>query len=575
MPVHNAHIAKVFNDYADLLEIEAANPFRVRAYRNAAQVVNSQPQAIYDLLKKGADLSELPGIGKDLAGKISEIVRTGELKDLEKIKHRLGGEISELLHIGGLGPNRVKLLHEKLHISTLKALEKAALSGKIKTLRGFSEKTEQRILADLKVKKNKQKRYKLSEADEIARPLVSYLKSYKGVKMVTVAGSYRRRRESVGDLDVLVSAEKGGDVSKYFLKYEDVKKVIAEGGTRSTVILRSGIQVDLRVVPPKSYGAALHYFTGSKAHNIVIRTLGIKKGLKINEYGVFRGDKRIAGKTEEEIFSSVGLPYIEPELRENTGEIEAAKKGKQPKLIELKDIRGDLQMHSQWSDGRCSIKEMAIAAKKKGYDYIAMTDHSQAVAVANGLSAKRLLKQFAEIARINKELKGFTILKSCEVDILEDGTLDLPDSILKEMDVVICSIHSKFNLSQEKQTERIIRAMHNPYFNILGHPTGRLIGVREAYQLDMEKILKAAKKLGCFLEINAHPDRLDLSDIHCRMAKDFGVKLVISTDAHNISDLDFMSYGIGQARRGWVEKNDVINSRSLTELRRMLCRMGN
>jgi DNA polymerase (family 10) len=409
-------------------------------------------------------------------------------------------------------------------------------------------------------------------AEQIAGPLLEYLKAAKGVKQAVIAGSYRRRKDTVGDLDILVTAKRGSEVMKRFAAYDEVGEVVSQGTTRSTVILRSGLQVDLRVVPEASYGAALHYFTGSKDHNIAIRTLAVKKGLKVNEYGVFKGEERIAGKTEKEVYALFDLPFIPPELRENHGEIEAARKKRLPKLIALDDIRGDLHAHTKATDGRYTAEEMALAAKARGYDYLAICDHSKHVTIAKGLDAKRLAKQIDEIDRLNEKLKGVRLLKSTEVDILDDGTLDLPDSILKELDLRVCAIHYQFGLSAEKQTERIIRAMDNRYFNILAHPTGRLMGEREAYAVDMQKLMEAALERGCFLEVNAQPERMDLSDMHCRMAKDMGLKLAISTDAHTTANLDFMRFGIDQARRGWLEADDVLNTRSWKELTKLLAR---
>jgi DNA polymerase (family 10) len=387
-----------------------------------------------------------------------------------------------------------------------------------------------------------------------------------------VAGSYRRRCETVGDLDILATCKKGTKIMNRFVGYEDVREVVAKGGTRSTVLLRSNVQVDLRVVPEASYGAALMYFTGSKDHNIAIRTIGLRKKLKINEYGAFRGEKRVAGRTEQEVYTKIGLPFIEPELRENRGEIEAAQKGELPRLLGLRDIRGDLHVHTTRTDGHDTIERLVEAAKKRGYDYIAITDHSKHVTIAHGLKPDQVREQVKEIDRINRRLKGFTVLKATELDILDNGALDLPDDVLQELDLTVCSVHYKFNLSREQQTQRILRAMENPYFHILAHPTGRLIGEREPYQVDMEKIVKGARDNGCFLEVNGHPDRLDLNDIHCKMAKDLGVKVALSTDAHRIDDLDYMRFGVGQARRGWLEAGDVINTRTLSELKKLLKR---
>jgi DNA polymerase (family 10) len=387
-----------------------------------------------------------------------------------------------------------------------------------------------------------------------------------------VAGSYRREKETVADLDILATCQKGCEVMDHFVAYEDVRKVISKGETRSTVVLRSGLQVDLRMVPEASFGSALHYFTGSKPHNIAVRTLGVKKGLKINEYGIFKGTRRIGGKTEEEVYRQVDLPYIEPELRENRGEIEAAQNGELPKLITLKDLRGDLHVHTRETDGRHSLEEMVEASLHLGYDYVAITNHSKHVTVARGLDVKGMKNLIRKIEQLNDKTKGITIFKSAEVDILENGSLDLPDTLLKELDLTVCAVHYKFNLSKEKQTERIIRAMDNPYFNILAHPSGRLINEREPYEVDMERLMRAALERGCYFELNAHPDRLDLTDINCKMAKEMGLKIVISTDAHSKGDLDFIRFGVGQARRGWLESEGVINTRGVKDLLSLLKR---
>ncbi len=564
MPVHNSDIADIFNEFADLLEIEDANPFRVRAYRNAARMMSSQSKSVADMVAHGEDLTKLPGIGKDLAEKVKEIVQTGSLSQLKEIEGRTPGELTRLMKIAGLGPKRVKTLHEELGIISLDELKKAAQDGKINQLKGFGKKTEQQILEKIGREK-KEKRFKLAVAEEVADDIIKYLKKVKGVKEAIVAGSYRRKKETVADLDVLVTCQKGCEVMEHFVSYEDIREVIAKGQTRSTVLLRSGLQVDLRMVPEVSYGAALHYFTGSKAHNIAVRTLGVKRQLKINEYGVFKGYRRVAGRTEEEVYKQVDLRFIEPELRENWGEIEAAQKGELPKLLTLKNLRGDLHVHTKETDGRHTLEEMIEASFNRGYEYVAITNHSKHVTVARGLDVNGMTMLIRKIDRLKEKTKGITILKSGEVDILENGILDLPDKILKELDLTVCAVHSKFNLSREKQTERIIRAMDNPYFNILAHPSGRLINERESYEVDMEKVMKAAFERGCFLELNAHPDRLDLTDIDCKMAKQMGLRVVISTDAHSITDLDFMRFGVGQARRGWLEPEDVLNTRSLKE----------
>lgn len=576
MPIHNAEIARIFNHVADLLEISDANPFRVRAYRNAARTVEDQPQSLTSMLNEDKDLTDLPGIGDDLAAKIAEIVSTGSLKMLEDLEQTFPEELSDLLRISGLGPKRVATLHQKLGIDNIDQLAEAAREQRIRALRGFGAKTEKNIIKEIERYAGAKARTKRNEAVQVADPLQAYLQGVEGVKRVVIAGSYRRRRETVGDLDVLVTCKSGSPVMSRFTEFEDVVEIMSSGKTKSSVRLRGGLQVDLRVVPEVSYGAALYYFTGSKDHNIAVRKIAVGKGLKINEYGVFRrkGDdeERIAGASEEDIFETVGLTYIEPELRENHGEIEAAQQGDLPQLIVRDDIRGDLHAHTKATDGHASLQEMVDAARSLGYSYLAITEHSQAVSVAKGFDSKRLLRQIEEIDQLSDEYPGFRILKSIEVDILEDGSLDLPDEVLEKLDLTICSVHSKFNLSAEKQTERVIRAMDNPYFNILAHPSGRLINERAAYQIDMEKIMQAAKQRGCFLEINAHPDRLDLNDHHCRMAKEMGLKLAISTDAHSTQGFQNIQYGIDQARRGWLSKDDVINTRKVGELLKLLNR---
>jgi DNA polymerase (family 10) len=572
MPIHNSDIAGIFSRVADMLDIKGENPFRIRAYQNAARTVGELSRDVSEMIDREEDLSELSGIGKDLAGKIAEIVETGSLKFLRELETEIPPELLELLKISGLGPRKVKALHRELGIKTLAQLKDALKEHKIRELEGFGEKTEANISDELERITGSEPRLKLVIADEIVKPLLDYLQKSSGVKKVEVAGSYRRRKETVGDLDILVIQKKDAGVMDRFVHYEDVKKVVSQGSTRSTVLLKSGVQVDLRAVNEVSYGAALHYFTGSKAHNIAVRKLAVKKNLKINEYGVFRDKKRIAGRTEEEVFEQVGLPFIPPELREDRGEIEAARDHRLPSLVTLKDIRGDLHAHTRITDGHADLKEMAEAAREKGYEYLAITEHSKHVAVARGLNAEELLRHLDDIDRLNEKLDGIVLLKGVEVDILEDGSLDLPDRVLSELDFTICSVHSRFGLSSKKQTERIIKAMDNDYFRILGHPSGRLINERAPYDVDMAQVITAAAKRECFMELNAHPDRLDLNDRHLLLAKELGVKIAISTDAHSTESLNYMRFGVWQARRGWIEPDDVLNTRKLTDLRRLLKR---
>jgi DNA polymerase (family 10) len=571
MRIYNSAISAIFDNMADLLEIEGGNPFRVRAYRTAARTINSLSQDVSDLIANGEDLSKLPGIGKDLAGKIKEIVSTGHLSAFEELSKRINPELIKYMKIEGLGGKRVAAINSRLGIYTLEQLEEAAREHKICKLPGFGENVERSILQGIKRAREYGNRIMLLEAEDIAAGVIKHLSAVVDQEKIMVAGSFRRRRETVRDLDILVTGDSAG-VSERFLSFPQIAKVLSSGGTRITVVLKSGVQVDIRVVPRESCGSVLHYFTGSKSHNIAIRKRGVKRGLKINEYGVFRGEKRIGGEREEDVFSAVELPYIEPELREDTGEIEAAERGELPSLIELSQIRGDLHAHTSRTDGHASMEDMVAAAKAKGYEYLAITDHSKHLAMARGLKERDLAEQIEHIDKLNETLDGFTVLKGIECDILEDGSLDLSDSILKELDVVVCSVHYKFNLSRGKQTKRILKAMDNRYLNILAHPTGRLINRREPYDIDFEVVLKGAKERGCFVEVNGYPDRLDLDEIHCRLAKEMGVKVAIDTDSHSTADLDFMRFGVGQARRGWLERDDVINTRDLEGLRRLLKR---
>lgn len=570
MPVHNEDIAKIFEEMADLLEIEDANPFRVRAYRNAARTVRGLPRELSELVEEGRDLTKLPTIGKDLAAKIKEILATGRASALDKLHKEVPASLEVLLSIPGLGPKRVKTLYHELKIETLKQLEQAARAGSLHTLDGFGRKREQQILETITTHRKKKQRFLRSTAAEYAKSLVQHLQQIKGVKDVVVAGSFRRGLESVGDLDILVSAAAGTPVMKRFIEYDEVVEVLSKGATRSSVVLRSGLQVDLRLVKAAQFGAALHYFTGSKAHNIQVRRLGQQRGLKINEYGVFKGTKRVAGKTEESIFKSVGLIYIPPELREGRHEIKAAREKRIPRLVALNDLQGDLHVHTNETDGQANLESMAAAAHRYGLKYIAITEHSQHLTVVHGLDQKRLLKQMEEIDNFNEKNRDITILKGIEVDILEDGSLDLPNEVLSKLDLVVAAIHSHFRLSREKQTERLLRAMENRYFSILAHPSGRLLQERQPYNVDMELLINMARERGCFIELNSQPMRLDLTDIYCQIARSEGVLISINSDAHSEHGFNNLPYGIAQARRGWLEKGDVLNTRSLAALRKLL-----
>lgn len=563
-------IAGIFNKIADLLELEGENSFRVRAYRNAAITMENLTQDITELVKSGADLTELPSIGTDLAQKIEDIVDNKKIELLERLEKQNPIDYTQLSRILGLGAKRIKKLYEELGVRNLEELAQAAESHQIQILPGFTEKLEAQIAEEITKIKERYNRIKISTAEKYALPYVEYLKKDSNIEKIEIAGSFRRRQETIGDIDLLVTCEDCSSVMDKFINYDDVDKVLLKGETRSSVVLKEGIQVDLKVVPQKSYGAALHYFTGSKAHNINMRKLAKQHGWKINEYGLFDGDKFLAGKTEKEIYKKLELPYIEPELRGNGEEFDAAQKGELPDLIKQRDIKGDLHVHTTRTDGRNTLEEMAAAAQKFGYEYIANTEHSKRLAMAKGLDEDALAENIEKIDKLNKNLKNFTVLKGIEVDILEDGSLDLGDEVLKKLDIVVCAIHYKFNLTREQQTQRILKAMDNPYFNIFAHPTGRLINERDPYDIDMEKVMKKAKENNCFLEINSQPSRLDLNDFYIKMGREIGIKFAISTDAHSTADYSFMKYGVAQARRGWLEAKDVINTRNLKELKKLL-----
>lgn len=570
MPIHNADIAAIFGEIADLLEIEQANPFRIRAYRNAARIVGELGRDVRVMIERGEDLTELPGIGTDLAAKIREIVATGKCRALEKLHAELPPAIGDLLHVQGLGPKRVRTLWHDLDIQTLEQLARAARDGRIRALPGFGAKSEANILQAVEAHLSKARRIKLATAAQYAEALVAWLRGARGVVSVDVAGSFRRCRETVGDLDILVVAETGSDAMRRFAAYDEVAEVLAEGTTRASVVLKSGLQVDLRVVAPQSRGAALCYFTGSKAHNIALRKIAQEKGLKLNEYGVFAGKRQVAGASEEEVYAALGLAWIPPELREDRGEIAAARAGRLPRLVELADLKGDLHAHTRATDGHDSLEEMAQAARALGFVYLAITEHSRRLAMAHGLDPRRLAEQCDAIDRLNERLDGIVLLKGIEVDILEDGSLDLPDSALGRLDLVVGAVHSRFDLPRARQTERILRAMDHSYFTLLAHPTGRMLEEREPYDVDMLRIIRHARQRGCFLELNAHPERLDLLDIHCRMAQEEGVLVAINSDAHARADFANLRFGVGQARRGWLAAQDVLNTRPLAELRKLL-----
>ncbi|MFO7915333.1 MAG: DNA polymerase/3'-5' exonuclease PolX [Candidatus Krumholzibacteriales bacterium] len=573
MAVMNRDVAGVFNMIGDLLDIRGANPFRVRAYRRAARTVSGLSRPVAEMVADEEDLSELPGIGDDLAGKIETIVKEGTLPQLEELKEEVPPALSEMMQLPGLGPKRVKTLHSELGIASFEELKKSAEEGRVRELDGFGEKTEKKILDSLEKREEgdgERGRILLYEAEQIAAPLLDYLEKQKKVGKVAAAGSFRRRKETVGDLDILVTCRRGCDIIEKFVNYEDVEEVVSKGESRSTVILRTGFQVDLRVVPAVGYGAALVYFTGSKPHNIRLRRIAAGRELKINEYGVFREDERVAGKTEKQVYQEIDLALIPPELREDRGEIDAAKEGSLPHLVTIDDIKGDLQSHTRATDGKASLKEMADRARDLGYQYLANTEHTRRVHVAGGLDAEGMEKQIEKIDKLNSEYDDFRVIKGAEVDILKDGSLDLPDGILERLDLVLCAVHYHTDLSAGKQTRRILKAMENPHFNILAHPTGRLINKRDPYRVEMDELLKGAVENNCFLEINAQPERLDLNEVHARKAGEMGILLSIGTDAHSVQELGYMKYGIYQARRAWLEPDGLLNTRSWKELKKLL-----
>ncbi len=572
MPVRNADIAAAFEQMADLLELQNANPFRVRAYRNAARVVGELKLDLPAAIAAGRPLPKLPGIGADLEAKIREFATTGRIGALERLKKEVPAGVADLLKLPGLGPKRVRALYEELHVHTLPQLLRAARDGRIRSLPGFGARTEQHIAEAIERTMGQVRRFKLAIAAQYADALLAYLKQAPGVVEVAAAGSLRRAKETVGDIDLLATAADGAAVCRHFTQYPDVADVLQAGETRASVVLKSGLQADLRVVPEASYGAALMYFTGSKAHNIRLRNLALDQGLKLNEYGLFRDKRALAGRAEEEVYAALGLPWIAPELREDRGEIEAAKKRALPRLVERSDLRGDLHAHTRWSDGTATIEEMAQAARAHGLEYLAISEHSRRLTVAHGLDPVRLAQQRDEIERIDAKLDGVRLLAGIEVDVLEDGSLDLPDAALAPLDVVIAAVHSKFDLPRAKQTARILAALDNPHVKILAHPVGRLIDQREPYDVDMLAVIRKCKARGIALELNAHPQRLDLTDLHCRMAKDEGALVAINSDAHSVHEFDNLVYGVGQARRGWLERADVLNARSLQEVRAWLWR---
>ncbi len=571
----NADIAKILSEISIYLEMDDV-PFKPRAYEKVAETVGSLDEEVSDIYEKGGRkaLEAIPGVGEGIAEKIEELFTTGHLKYYEALKRTMPVDVVGITAVEGIGPTMLKTLWRKLRIKTVRDLERAARAGKIRKLAGFGAKTEENILKGIGFLKQSGGRFALGAVAGLAERIVERLRAVPGVSPAIVAGSIRRWKETVGDADILVVSTKPAKAMDAFVHMPEVGHVYAHGETKSMVRFANGLDVDLRVVPRQSFGAALNYFTGSKEHNVALRELAIKRGWKLSEYGLFQGKKQIAGRTEEGLYKQFGLDYIAPELREMAGEIEAARAGKLPKLVGYDDLTGDLQVHSTWTDGTASIDEMAAAAREAGLEYIAITDHTKSLAMTGGLDEKGLAAQGREIDNLNLKLKTqnstLRILKGAEVNILKDGALDISDAALKKLDVVGAAVHGSFTLSRAEQTRRIVRAMEHPHVHILCHPTGRLLGKRKAYDVDMDEMIAAARRTGTVLEVDADPLRLDLADEYIRKAVAAGVKLAIDSDAHGPHHFGNLKFGIGQARRGWAEKKDVINTRSLTQMMELL-----
>lgn len=571
----NQEIARLLAEIGEYLEMQDV-PFKPRAYEKAAQVISGMEESVADVYRAGGlkAVMAVPGVGASIAEKVEEYLKTGRVKYHAELKKKTPVDLATLTAVEGLGPKSIKKLYQKLGMKTLTDLEKAAQAGKIRNLPGFGKKSEENILKGIEFLKKSGGRRLLGFAEPEIHRMEEALRRVPGVEKLVVAGSVRRRKETIGDVDVLAVSRKPKVMMDYFVSMPQVVRVYAHGGTKSAIKIASGLDVDLRVVPAESYGAALNYFTGSKNHNVALRQIALKKGYKLNEYGLFKGRRRVAGRTEEDLYKALGMDHIPPEMRENMGEIELAQKHALPKLVGYGDLQGDLQVQTDWTDGNASILDMAKAAMARGLKYIAVTDHTKRLAMTHGLDEKRILKQMAAIDEVNRKLKTlnpkFKVLKGSECDILKDGSLDLPDSILAKLDVVGASVHSYFNLPKREQTERIKRAMRNPHVDIIFHPTGRVIERRPAYEVDMIELIDAAKDTRTVMEIDAYPDRLDLKDEHIRECVAKGVRLAIDSDAHAPSHFDYLEYGVAQARRGWAEKKDVVNAWPLAKMLKML-----
>jgi DNA polymerase (family 10) len=573
--VENREIAQCLEEVADLLEIRNENPFRVRAYRNAARTLETLTTPVHRLIEEGRELTELPAVGKEMASHLRELVATGSLTFRAQLLDEIPLSLLDVVRLPGVGSKKAHRFWKELGIASVEALETAAREGKLAGIPGFGAKSEQKLLAGIQAFRQHSTRTLLAEAERLVEPLLAYLRAVPQVELLEVAGSYRRRKETIGDIDLVAVAAEAVPVMEAFRAYAAVREVSMAGETRSSVVLRSGLQVDLRVVPRDCYGAALLYFTGSKEHNVKLRRRAVERGLTISEYGVFEVDpalpegsgRRLGGREEDELYRAVGLPWIAPELREDRGEIESAAADRLPRLIDIGDMRGDLHMHSTWSDGKSTIEEMVAACAARGYLYMVISDHSKALAMTNGLDAVRLRQQWKEIEEVRGRHPEIRILRAMEVDILADGSLDLEDEMLEELDLVLVSLHSRLDLPAAQQTERVLRALEHPQVNVFCHPTARLINRRKPVEMDVDTVLRRAADLGVALELNANPMRLDLRDTHLARAKELGCKIVISTDAHHTKHLELMRHGIDQARRAGLGPTDVLNTRSFTRLR--------
>ena len=561
----NKELADLFEKMADILEFKDENPFKISAYRKASRIIGDLTQDIEEITEQG-ELKNIPGIGEGMAQKIVEYLKTGKISKFEEVRKGVSDELIAIMDIPGMGPKTLSMLHREKGISNLSQLEKALEDGSLMGLFGIREKKIENMKRGIQLLKQSKGRMNLGMAFPVAKRIVETLRQKTGSKKIEWAGSLRRMKENIGDIDILATGPEKEKIVQTFTHLPEVKEVLASGETKASVIVEGGTQIDLRVVEEDSYGAALQYFTGSKGHNIHLRGIAKAKGIKINEYGVFKGKKKIGGKEEKDVYRSLKMDWIDPELREDRGEIEAAQKGRLPKLVQESEIKGDLHVHSKWSDGVFSIEEIAKAAQKRGYQYVAICDHSKSLKIAHGLDESRLMKQMEEIDHLNKKLKGVQILKGTEVDILTDGKLDLPEKILEKLDIVVGAIHSGFKQDKGKMTKRIVRALENPTLHILAHPTGRLLGARDPYEVEIEELMEAAKKYRKALEINAYFERLDLDDIHCRKAKEMGIRVGIGTDSHHLDQMWMISLGVAVARRGWLETRDVLNTLSLKEI---------